>query len=386
MRLEIKTGFRMFIKNPFLNAIIILLLTLCISVIYYISTIAISSNTIGKMFSTISKENGVYFRYTSLINDGQQFISGLKGVKMVLHQDSLSATDRENSKRINCNIYDDNLAKYIKSPLAKGKWFSDCPTNGNDVNAVIVEGNGYNVGDKINITVINEGEFTLHITGLLPRNFYIVSTNGYGSPPTAELIIENHKSKDFEMLGITVICGNIPNLKREFGNNPIIIFNDDITDEVLQTNLNAMNDNGYYMTFSEMTEGTKKARNEIIGMLLPIIILLCLITMVSFIVTCLITFEKSKEMLGVIICCGGKPKNIIMSYSWYCVIIAAISILLYALIVLFVFSKMLDMGLSTNKWLLPIIPICMIAVLSLNIFLQVWRIEKNKLSVNYKGD
>ncbi|MEG1613519.1 MAG: hypothetical protein RR357_05075 [Clostridia bacterium] len=330
-----------------------------------------------KFFKPFKNECGAYFsnRTGEPFDYDNSGLAELKSVEMVYSVNSFKVDG--SGLGLNYTIYSNYIAHNFKAELSSGKWFTDAPVIEGEINAVIEKRSKQKVGDKISI-LVNGESYVFNITGILSKNYQCYMPLGYGE-------LDSLKSQQVDDVYFPKIIFSVdglkPNVAKPMTNlGSIVLFNDNISDWELASNVEILKSSGNAIELSKLYQQEKMVFTDYLKMLAPPIAVIGLLCVFSFIAVMCVYMQKSQSMLNSFMLCGCARNTLIKAICAYFLSCSTISFALYFVILLISSS-----AFSVNLAIAIIMPVCLLFIILFTALMFGANIYKKGISTHSGG-
>lgn len=338
---------------------------LIISAIYFavvillcVFMIAMMSSYMSSLsfFKAFSKDTGVYFKNTTRdpVDIDELGLAGYKSVENVYHIIDAKVIDETFS--VDCMIYSNYISENLKIDCASGKWYTDVAKSPGEVNAVIDKKSNKKVGDRFTIK-IGDDQYVIHITGILSDSYEYYSPLGYGDLNMLKSNTLNSTISEYPKLFFNALDINKSYLKNNSNYGQIILFDDDISIDDFNKNIEIIKTSGNVKALSHLYETEKAVYFDYLKMLAPPFVVIALLCLVSNVSLMCVYMEKNKTTISSFVLNGCLKRQFVFAVCWYFLGCLGFSIILYAIIL-----SLVTKYISVSLLLALILPIALIAI------------------------
>lgn len=379
MKSSLKFGKRLFLNNIIFNIIVIILYAIVNIVLGYVIISIKNINKTLEVFDGLDTNKGAYYFH---LNNTEDITSQLVKVKNYNVEGGFTVT--YNNKNISVHHYSYDFVSKVKLPLISGEWFTDAENKEGIINAVVTADSGLKDGDTVSVTTYL-GEFTFHITGILPNNTKIISFSGWNTDVGFNKILDSRRQDVVAFSGPLLFCDNekinssIPSTDIT---NAFVLFEEDITKTEYEYNLKVLENNCYgVISLEQLINESKQEKAQFLNFFMPIIIIIFLIATISFACATIINLKRSYKIIALNYIVGGSYVNHIGILSVFYSIVYLISLAVYGICAFYMGRFFASIGTFANiPLILCLIPLIFLFVIFVFIFVSSIKITKTPLS------
>ncbi len=358
----IKLGYLMFIQNFKLNFVVILQIVALVLVGINLTSLLSIDRQAADALRPLTQRKFVYYmcmddflnRMLYLTDPEAAMAAGAASEQADTQAQELSLTDVEFRTRIfltDAVVNDDPLQityiyAYNKSlldalPLAlqNGEWFGETTKHGDVIDAVANANSQFKTGDLVRLTAENAAgarvTVTVRIIGTLKNPPYIPNAQSNGQLLFSLSLMEDTNADKVGIPSVLLNAQDIANIENIFANAPkneFIVFQESITSEAYERNLNELSEKGLVATSESIAENDAEWVRSLLRDNLPMLLFLLVISVTGLISISAIQMTAYMKTFSVYFICGSTKKDcykIIVSYLGIMVLWAlALSVLL----------------------------------------------------------
>lgn len=239
------------------------------------------------MFAKMKNDNTVYFSPSLKFEDNNNYIMNqLTDVELEAGQFN-GYLNNHTKGGVMFTAYHPYLEEKLNFKIKSGKWITKSNSSDDIFNAVIDEKEGFKIGEVIEYLFFDK-KVTICITGLIEHSKTEVNISG-SKKNLDEFIIKTDEP-------IMIIESKIlSKLEENFLLDCFIVFNNNISKDDYNTNIEILNQYGSVSTIANLFNETNKSIKTKINVILPFAILSGLLSLCSLIAVVAISYDKTKK-------------------------------------------------------------------------------------------
>ncbi|MCC8023204.1 MAG: hypothetical protein LIO46_05415 [Clostridiales bacterium] len=341
----LKFGFHMFSRKLTLSLILVAQLTAGLLLLNFMLSSVQMQQEARRLLSPMLASNAVYFTPQDsweIRSAPPEYLEELEDVQFL--SESHSEFILEDGGEIRIMTYSAETAALADFPLKRGEPFTTAGQDGR-VPIVISEERGmYQLGavfDKAMTCYFVSGDAqeyeeveitrTFEVVGVLNSAGYYLSFSTGGGIGAADIMqrYDRVAENDEIMFLCTEEALNLPeNADRDFIGSYAIVFEDGIAPEAYERNITLLQNNGYLNTMEKLEETTRRDIRGAVQRLLPYIICAVSLSVVGILSANILHALTQSRTFAIFYVCGGRWRNISLSYLAYIGYIVLASLLI----------------------------------------------------------